>query len=122
MASPAAKRFNRKFLPIADAIAMCDLDQEDRELVADAVTESLIGQIDFNADLFRLLASDPLVPCAGPGEGELCPDGRNIRIAMHLSTAPQGRALSWRRRAPYGEIRCVSCGSPNKVGWSTPAT
>lgn len=115
--SPAMKRFNRKFQPIADAIAMCDLDQEDRELVADAVTEALTGQTDFRPDLFRLLASDPLVPCAGSG-GEPCPHGRVIRIAMHLSIAPQGRSQAWRQRAPYGHIRCISCGAAEFIGIS----
>jgi hypothetical protein len=110
MASPAIKRFNRKFLPIADAIACCDLAQTDRELVAEAVTDALIGQVDFRADLFKALASDPLVPCAG-ANGEPCPEGRVIRIAMHLSTGPNGRSAAWREHAPYGKIRCVSCGA-----------
>lgn len=117
MASPAMTRFNKRYKPIADAIAMCDLDQEDRELVADSVTEELIGQPDFQPDLFRLLASDPLVPCAGSG-GEPCPHGRNIRIAMHLSMAHDGRSEAWRQRAPYGRIRCVSCGAKEFISVS----
>ncbi len=117
MASPAMTRFNKRFLPIANAIAMCDLDQEDRELVADAVTEALYAEKDFDPDLFRLLASDPLVPCAG-WKGRACPDGRNIRIAMHLSMAHDGRSDAWRQRAPYGRIRCVSCGAKEFISVS----
>jgi hypothetical protein len=68
----------------------------------------------FSRDLFVLLASDPLVPCAGHDE-EPCPDGRVIRIGMHLSTdekpLPHGRSAAWEQRAPYGQIRCVSCGA-----------
>jgi hypothetical protein len=119
MAPPAIKRFDKRYLPIADAIASVDLDQEDRELVALAVTEALKGQPDFRADLFGLLASDPLVPCAGPeGSEDGCPHGRIIRIGMHLRDGPDGRSYAWRRRAPYGVIRCVSCGVPNKLGIS----
>ena len=117
MASAQQNRFNKRYKPIADAIAMCDLDQEDRELVAESVTEELIGQPDFKPDLFRLLASDPLVPCAGSG-GEPCPHGRNIRIAMHLSMAHDGRSEAWRQRAPYGQIRCVSCGAKEFISVS----
>lgn len=117
MPSARQNRFNKRYLPIANAIAMCDLDQEDRELVADSVTEELIGQPDFDADLFRLLASDPLVPCAGSG-GHVCPHGRNIRIPMHLSMAFNGRSDAWRQRAPYGQIRCVSCGAKEFISVS----
>ena len=119
MPSARMNRFNKRYLPIANAIAMCDIDQEDREHVANAVTEELIGtgDRDFDPDLFRLLASDPLVPCAGP-RGESCPDGRNIRIRMHLSSAPDGRSDAWRQRAPYGQIRCVSCGTKEFISVS----
>ncbi len=117
MASAAMNRFNKRYKPIADAIAMCDIDQEDRELVAYAVTDALYEDRDFDPELFRLLASDPLVPCAGSG-GEPCPHGRNIRIAMHLSTAPDGRSQAWRQRAPYGRIRCVTCGAKQFIGIS----
>lgn len=114
---PALKRFNAKYGVIADAIASVDLDQEDRETVAEAVTDALTGQQDFKPELFRLLASDPLVPCAGSG-GEPCPHGRVIRIAMHLSDAPNGRSEAWRQRAPYGSIRCISCGAAEFIGIS----
>ena len=66
---------------------------------------------DFRPDLFVLLASDPLVPCAGP-PGSVCPHGRMMRMRFHNSASPDGRSLLWQRRAPYGKIRCVSCGGP----------
>jgi hypothetical protein len=115
MTSPALKRFRTTFQPIADAIASVDVDQEDREAVAEAVAEALDGRPDFRRDLFKLLASDPLVPCAGY-DGEPCPHGRVIRQAMHLSSAPDGRSAIWKQRAPYGEIRCISCGSKQFLG------
>jgi hypothetical protein len=112
---PSVKRFYRKFVPIADAIASLDLDQEDREMVAQAVADALDGverQTDFHQhyDLFVLLASDPLVPCAGH-HGQPCPHGRVIRQAMHNSSAPDGHSAIWAQRAPYGQIRCISCGA-----------
>jgi hypothetical protein len=112
--NPAQKRFEARYTPIADAIASLDLDQEDREAVAKAVADALSASGQkinpaFRHDLFVLLASDPLVPCAGFG-GQPCPHGRVIRVAMHLSSAPDGRSVQWRQRAPYGQVRCVSCG------------
>ena len=104
----------QRFVAIADAIASVDIAQTERELVADAVTEALKGSPDFRPDIFRLLATDPLVPCAG-AHGEPCPEGRVIRIAMHLSTAPNGRSAAWREQAPYGQIRCISCGAKEFV-------
>lgn len=107
---------------LADAVAELDIDQEDREKVAaalaDTLRESVIGAY-LNRDLIRLLASDPLVPCAGydiPVHGETtehvdCPNGMVIRQMFHNSDAPDGRSAMWKQRAPYGEIRCVSCGS-----------
>ena len=112
--NPALKRFNSKYGVIADAIASVDLDQEDREVVARAVSDKIMANIhdhrDFREDLFLLLASDPLVPCAGHN-GEPCPHERVIRIAMHLRSAPDGRSEVWQQRAPYGSIRCISCGA-----------
>ena len=113
--NPALKRFNKRYLPIADAIAYLDLDQQDREAVAKAISESIqeadeAEHRDFKPDLFVLLASDPLVDCAGH-HGEPCPHGRVIRIAMHNRDDPDGRSAAWRQHAPYGSIRCVSCGA-----------
>ena len=108
--NPAAKRFQKRYGVIADAIARTDIDQEDRERVADAVTAALDVQQDpdFKADLFWHLAADPLVACVGP-DGTGCPHGREIRIAMHLKDAPDGRSAAWQRRRPT--VRCVTCGS-----------
>lgn len=116
--SSAVKRFNKRYLPIANAVAGLDIDQEVREAIAEEIAEAIVAagsrdMPDFRHDLFILLASDPLVPCAGPRGGEgSCPHGRVIRIGMHLSSAVDGRSKAWRRRAPYGKIRCVSCGFP----------
>jgi hypothetical protein len=106
---PETKRFQRRYGAAADAIARLDIDQEIREEVAEAVTEAFRGDEDFYPDLFRLLASDPLVACPGR-DGAPCPGGRSIRIPMHLASAPDGRSKAWRRRLP--EVRCVSCGGP----------
>lgn len=111
---PALKRFNRSYKPIADAIASVDLGQVDREAIARSVGDALEGQPDFRHDLFVLLASDPLVPCAGH-HGNPCPHGRVIRQAMHNSSAPDGRSAIWAERAPYGRIRCVSCGAADLI-------
>lgn len=105
--NPARKRFQREFGPIADALARVALDQSDRERVAEAVAGALEGRRDFRRDLFVLLASDPLVPCAG-NEGP-CPNGYEIRIAMHDRTAEDGRSVAWRATPPT--VRCVSCGA-----------
>lgn len=121
MASPAEKRFDKTYGPIADAIARLDIDQEVREQVADAITEALSAAKaatpklhgDFNPEVFRLIASDPLCACVGTDDGP-CPHGREIRVAMHLSSAPDGRSFFWRRRKP--EMRCVSCGAKQFVG------
>lgn len=117
--NPAYKRFVTKYADVADAIARLDIDQEDREAVARAVGDALAEDARAHPDFqgyhatFVLLASDPLVPCAGPRESdEGCPHGRVIRIGMHLSSAPDGRSHAWERRAPYGKIRCISCGIP----------
>jgi hypothetical protein len=111
MTTVAAKRFERAgFKAIADAIALLDLDQEDRESVAEAIGDALDGTAHFQRDLFVLLASDPLVPCAGSRYGP-CPDARVIRQAWHDRSAPDGRNPMWRRRAPYGDIRCARCGA-----------
>jgi hypothetical protein len=114
--NPAVKRFQKRYQPVADAIARLDIDQEDREQVADAITAALDAQQDpdFKADLFRLLASDPLVACAGPGDDRPCPHERWIRIGMHLRTAPDGRSAAWQRRPPG--MRCVTCGAHYHMG------
>lgn len=112
--NPSVKRFTRVYVPIADAIASADIGQCDRERVASAVADALAGRADFARDAFALLASDPLVPCAGPrGTDGPCPHGRVIRTAMHDRSAPDGRSPLWAQRAPYGEVRCVTCGAPS---------
>ena len=63
---------------------------------------------DFDAKAFRLLASDPLVACCGTDDGP-CSRGIEIRVGMHLSTAPDGRAQSWQEDRPV--VRCVWCDS-----------
>jgi hypothetical protein len=109
MTPPAVKRFQKHYGKVADAIALLDLDQVEREHVAEAVAAALDGAPDFKRDLFVLLASDPLVRCAGPGDDEPCPHGRVIRIAMHLKDAPDGRSAAWAPRPPT--VRCVTCGA-----------
>jgi hypothetical protein len=109
------KRFNRQYLPIADAIARLEIEQTEREMIAEAIGNAISDAgprvyPDFRYDLFVLLASDPLVECAGH-HGEPYPHGRVIRIAMHNSNAPEGRSEAWRHHAPHGSIRCVSCGA-----------
>lgn len=128
---PADKRFKAHFEPMADAIARLDIDQEVREEVAVALADAISQDVaqamarhgtsqdthtwlrGWRRDLFILLATDPLCACAGPGDGEPCPHGRVIRIAMHNSSAekplPAGRSLAWRHTKPL--VRCVSCGS-----------
>jgi hypothetical protein len=113
MTARLSKRaFGLRYVPVANAIARLDLDQEDREAVAEALTWSLMPEIGSFAETFELLASDPLVPCAGFGD-EPCPYGREIRIAMHLGWADgaRGRSAAWQRRRPT--VRCVSCGARN---------
>ena len=114
MASPAEKRFIREYKPIADAVSRLDIDQTVREQVADALTEALAGRRDFAPKLFRLLASDPLTACAGPGEGEPCPYGRELRIGMHNSRDPLGRSAVWEPRKP--SVQCANCGLATRVG------
>lgn len=109
------KELHGAFDAIADAIASADIDQEDRERLAQSIAERVdFRKFGIGRDLFVLLASDPLVPCAGHGD-EPCPDGRVIRIRMHLSSAPDGRSAAWEPRAPYGKIRCISCGAKEFV-------
>lgn len=110
--NPALKRFNNEFLPIADVIAEADIDQEDRERLAEAMAGALDGRPDFKRDLFVLLASDPLCDCAG-ARGEPCPNELKLRIPMHLSDAPDGRSRAWERRKPT--VRCITCGSRERV-------
>lgn len=109
---------------VADAIASIDIDQEAREALA-VDTFDRLGRTTLFASIrdtlqnpYARVAADPLVPCAGY-DGEAthvpCPDGHVIRIGMHLSTDeepfPKGRSKAWEQRAPYGKIRCVSCGA-----------
>lgn len=106
--NPASKRFYKQYGGIADAIARLDIDQEVRERVATALTGALGGRPDFKDDLFWHLAADPLVRCAG-ADAEPCPNAVEIRIAMHLRDAPDGRSAAWRSRPPV--TRCLRCGS-----------
>lgn len=108
------KKLKQIWIDIADGIASVDVDQEDRERMARAVGLKLDGQPYFKRDLFVLLASDPLVPCAGP-DGDGCPHGRVIRIAMHWSEASDGRSVQWKQRAPYGCVWCVTCGAERHI-------
>lgn len=118
MPSPAYKRHLKKYGPVAAAISRLEVPQVTREQIAHDIRAAFdeVGDPDFrsHADTFELVASDPLVACAGYGDNP-CPEGREIRIAMHLSEAPDGRAKSWRATKPTG-IRCVSCGSREFVG------
>lgn len=107
--NPSQRRFDRKYLPLADAIARLDIDQVVREQVADALTDALRGRPDFYSKMFRLLASDPLTPCAGPGDDEPCPHGREIRIPMHNSRSEDGRSAVWEPQIP-APVRCADCG------------
>jgi hypothetical protein len=110
--NPALKRFTRDFGPLADAIARVDIGQTNRDLVAAAATDALTHMPNFKPALFRLLASDPLVPCAGTDDGP-CADGLEIRVGMHLNTAPDGRAQSWQEELPV--VRCLACVIANFV-------
>lgn len=106
------KRFIRNYQPTADAISRLDIAQVDREAVAAAVADGIDSVVKklpgWNRDLFVGIASDPLCKCAG-ANGEPCPHGREIRIAMHLRGAPNGRSFAWAPRKP--EMRCISCGA-----------
>jgi hypothetical protein len=108
------KRMHAHILAIADGIARPDVDQVERERVAESVADALQEDEKIrphvNREIFVLLASDPLVPCDGVA-GEGCPHLRVIRVSMHNRHAPDGRSAAWERRAPYGRIRCVSCGA-----------
>ena len=112
MTPPHIKRFEKKYKRAADAISRLDVDQELREQAAEKMTEAFEGLSDFRSDLFQHLASDPLCPCAGPSVQDFeepCPHAREIRVAMHLSEAPDGRSAAWQKRRPV--VRCVSCGA-----------
>lgn len=116
--NPAIKRFEKRFAGLADVVAKSGVDQLQREALADAMTEVLRGQPDFRPDLFRMLASDPLCECEGFTDRDTretvpCPDGRWIRIAMHLRDAPDGRSAVWQIDKP--KVRCVSCGAKEFV-------
>ena len=114
------KRLRAHIHAIADGIARADIGQIERERVAETVAAAL--RIDpkiaahVKRDAFVLLASDPLVPCAGPRDSDDgCPHDRVIRIMMHNRESPDGRSKAWEARAPYGRIRCTSCGFPRKA-------
>jgi hypothetical protein len=119
-------RFVTRYRPIYNTIARLDIDQELRDEIADRLAKA-IGEsfqepeqwawyrkeaADFKPSLFRLLASDPLCLCAGFGD-KPCPEQREIRIGMHLSSAPDGRSAAWAQRKPV--VRCVSCGAKEFV-------
>ncbi len=106
------KLLTERVKAVADAISSADIEQVAREQIASDVADALDG-LGLRHDVFKLVASDPLVLCAG-AKGHPCPWQRRIRIAMHLSTAPDGRAASWEPRAPVG-IRCVTCGAAEYV-------
>jgi hypothetical protein len=94
---PKLRRFQRSFGPAYNGIAAAE---------------------DFIHDTFVLLASDPLVRCAGydlDGLHHECADGVEIRVRMHDSGAPHGRSTQRAERAPYGQLRCVTCGSRQHV-------
>jgi hypothetical protein len=113
--NPGVKRFKRDWQAVYDTVARLDIDQELRDTIAGHLADALrgSGQLRGTApELFRLLASDPLCMCAGPHPQafhEACPDGRELRVGMHLSSAPDGRAKSWSRKKPV--VRCMSCGA-----------
>lgn len=115
------KRFELRYAPIYDTIARLDIDQETREEIAEGIIERFGAYRgvdepswfrkelqDFRPGLFRLLATDPLCLCAGFGD-QPCPEGLEIRVGMHLSSAPDGRSAAWQSEKPV--VRCVSCGS-----------
>ncbi|RPI08610.1 MAG: hypothetical protein EHM63_06025 [Actinobacteria bacterium] len=107
--NPRQRRFDAKYLPMANAIARLDIPQTIREEVAAALTAALADarDPDFKPRSFELLASDPL--CACPGRDDTgCPDGTEIRVPMHLSSAPDGRSAVWEMTKPT--IKCVWCG------------
>lgn len=111
LVNPAAKRFQKAYLPVADAIARLDVTQAEREVIADAVADGFMearegGRLhpDYNDESFRHYAKDPLGPCAGPGDmaySQPCPDGRMMRTYRAI-VPPDGRR-------PV--MRCVSCGA-----------
>lgn len=116
----AEKKFKQRYEPIADVISRADIAQVDREKLATAMGDALRaiargrGDTDFLHDAFVLIASDPLVKCAGyddpEGAGHVdCPDDIEIRVGMHLSSAPDGRSQAWRPRLPVR--RCARCGA-----------
>ena len=97
--NPAVKRFNKEYLPQADAISRMDVPQAEREKIAADIAASLRGKRDFREDLFLRLAGDPLVKCAGYDDTP-CPHGREIRVHRESFTGPRS-----------GAVRCVSCGA-----------
>jgi hypothetical protein len=109
--NPAAKRFQRAYLPVADAIAMLDVTQREREVVADAVADGFVAareggrnHRDYDDHLFRHYAKDPLGPCAGPGDeaySQPCPEGRTMRTHKAI-LGPDDRRPA---------MRCASCGA-----------
>lgn len=128
MSSITTKRFCRNYQPIADAISRAEIGQVEREALAESVADAIDGivhdtshgrpaiaknETGWSRSLFAGIARDPMVPCPGyhldDGSEVRCPHGREIRIAMHLSSAPDGRSAAWSPTMP--EMRCVSCGA-----------
>lgn len=56
--NPAAKRFQKTYGPIADAVSSVDIGQTNREAVALALANALDGRPDFRRDAFLVIASD----------------------------------------------------------------
>ena len=114
--TPRQKRFNAKYLPMANAVARLDMPQTVREEVAAALAAAIADtrvHTDFDAAAFQLLASDPLCACPGR-DGSGCPNGTEIRVPMHLSSAPDGRSAVWEMTKPT--VQCVTCGMTYAVG------
>jgi hypothetical protein len=107
--NPATKRFDKRYSPIYDTIAQLDIAQSERETIAEALGDALVGQPDFRRDIFVLMAKDPLGPCAGPGDepySQPCLHGRMMRT-YHSQVHPDcRRPLRW----------CISCGAHRFVG------
>lgn len=115
----SVKTVRQTYRGIYDTIARLDIDQELREQIAndlaDALEEARAPR--FHKDKFVLLATDPLCLCAGPDAEPYkvpCPEEREIRIGMHLSSAPDGRSKAWQRTKPI--VRCVPCGASLYMG------
>jgi hypothetical protein len=110
--NPDMKKFIARHRPVYDTVARLDVDQELREEIARRLADALDEAGEFKPgqrDTFELLASDPLVPCAGNDIDGACPADVEIRVGMHWSGSPDGRSQAWERERP--EVRCLDCGS-----------